>query len=549
MGRKCCVENCKSGYDSCKEKVTIFRVPKDPERLEAWARAIARKHRSLGPNDGVCCKHFPEDMIMKRRYFAELGGEVLLDVPKKWTLAEDAIPCIFPSSSGGPSPAPKKRKPPVTRHSSSPPKARKKTATAGATCTPDEGPQELPRDLARNDDSRQTSSEADAAATYQHATVEGTPVAESTKSECPSPEVMTVAERRENTKGDCPSAKGTTVAERRESIKSYCRSAKDATVAETRKSIKSYCASAKYATVAEMRESTKSDCTSAKDTTVVERRESTKSKCPSAEDTTVDTIVMESRKGAKSNCPQVCLDPSNARLPSLAWNHHTLCQEGLHSFCFIEVGLASSGKPQFFKVLQVEQVKEAEFTLSTFARDHKVEIATIPRVCQLRNPDDWSVITAAIKDLNDLNLCPGEPQREKYVNVLLECGRVDTDGVWRHKRCPILQVRELQCSFCARLKDTLRIHKSRKEKREDPQRVRLALLNPSIRQEVDLLRRQRIACYRSKMQLLKTKEKLTAELKSCREKLKHLMKNSRHRTLQVVNLSEVQQMPVTEYVS
>lgn len=80
----------------------MFDVPSDPERLKAWAQAIPRKDRTLSTKDVVCSKHFTDDTILKKRYFSELGGELLLDVPKGSVLSEAAISCVFPSSPAQP---------------------------------------------------------------------------------------------------------------------------------------------------------------------------------------------------------------------------------------------------------------------------------------------------------------------------------------------------------------------------------------------------------------------------------------------------------------
>ena len=79
---------------SCMEKVITFKVPSDPERLEAWARAIPRKDRQLTPRDYVCEKHFSDSDIDRRRYYGELGGEVLLDKPKRPVLLRLETPCL-----------------------------------------------------------------------------------------------------------------------------------------------------------------------------------------------------------------------------------------------------------------------------------------------------------------------------------------------------------------------------------------------------------------------------------------------------------------------
>ena len=40
MPQKCSVENCKSNYDSSNDKVTVFKFPSDPEKLELWLSAL-----------------------------------------------------------------------------------------------------------------------------------------------------------------------------------------------------------------------------------------------------------------------------------------------------------------------------------------------------------------------------------------------------------------------------------------------------------------------------------------------------------------------------
>ncbi|CAN7986666.1 unnamed protein product, partial [Ixodes hexagonus] len=120
MGRKCFAPNCNSGYRSCKEKVSTFRAPSDPKRLALWARAIPRSDRQLMTKDYVCEKHFAGGMIETGRYYAELGGEVLLDQPIRPVLAPDAVPSIFPGCPSYLSSASKKRKLPKNRQRSPP---------------------------------------------------------------------------------------------------------------------------------------------------------------------------------------------------------------------------------------------------------------------------------------------------------------------------------------------------------------------------------------------------------------------------------------------
>ncbi|KAH7953411.1 hypothetical protein HPB49_007990 [Dermacentor silvarum] len=376
-------------------------------------------------------------MILKKRYFSELGGEILLDVPKRSLLSEDAIPCVFPSSSAHPLPASRKRTYPSTRHSPPPPKARNKDCKTATAATPQEDPAMV---LTQEEDSEI------------------------------SPEPM-------------------------------CN--------ETSKN-------------------------------VFLRGNSTASSGLFAAETSAGKEEQENRR----ECSGVCLDPSNAHLPNSEWNHHTLCDSGLHCFHFIQAGLSSSKNPLSVKILNVQQVKDATFTLSTFALGRRVDSALIPESCELRSSGDWSVVSEVLKDFSELKLCSGGPPQEKYADVYLECGYVDATGVWRHNRCSILQAGE---SPCKRLNNTLRMHKYRKEKRREEKRIRIPLKS-IVKEKVNALRRQRINCYRSKMQALKTKRKLFQQLLSCRDRLKILSDDLLSETLTEANLSETQQMLVRECV-
>lgn len=96
--RVCFVPNCNSSYNYryCKEKVTIFSVPRDPQRFQEWAEAIPGTLRPLTSKDYVCEKHFASHMMIRNKFFGELGGEALLGHLKKPALLPDAVPCIFP---------------------------------------------------------------------------------------------------------------------------------------------------------------------------------------------------------------------------------------------------------------------------------------------------------------------------------------------------------------------------------------------------------------------------------------------------------------------
>lgn len=156
-------------------------------------------------------------------------------------------------------------------------------------------------------------------------------------------------------------------------------------------------------------------------------------------------------------------------------------------------------------------------------------------------------MSAALKAVNDLKICPGGPAHKKYRNVHLECGYVDPTAVWRHNRCPIV-ADDGRCTYCARLENTLRTHQLRKRKHHELRRLRIPL-SPCSKPKLDALRRQCIACYRSKQQLLKTKQKLATELSSCRDKLQPITESSLRSAVEKANLPEAQQMLLEECLS
>lgn len=98
MGKKCFVPNCKSGYDSCKDKVCMFSVPKETSRLQAWRDAIQREDRVLRPGDYVCEKHF-DPMYVSKTWTAMHNGVVLASTTRRAYLARDAVPTHFPATS------------------------------------------------------------------------------------------------------------------------------------------------------------------------------------------------------------------------------------------------------------------------------------------------------------------------------------------------------------------------------------------------------------------------------------------------------------------
>ena len=59
MGRKCCVTECTSNYNR-NDKISVFRLPKDPDERKRWIQCIPRDNIPDNSNTVVCVKHFPE---------------------------------------------------------------------------------------------------------------------------------------------------------------------------------------------------------------------------------------------------------------------------------------------------------------------------------------------------------------------------------------------------------------------------------------------------------------------------------------------------------
>ena len=60
MGRKCCVYDCKTKYESkdglIGEKVPVYRFPSDAVEREAWVKAIPNDV-TVTKNSVVCASH------------------------------------------------------------------------------------------------------------------------------------------------------------------------------------------------------------------------------------------------------------------------------------------------------------------------------------------------------------------------------------------------------------------------------------------------------------------------------------------------------------
>ena len=58
MVKKCCVTACQGNYNE-KNKVRVFRLPKDQDERERWLKVIPRANTPNHSDTVVCERHFP----------------------------------------------------------------------------------------------------------------------------------------------------------------------------------------------------------------------------------------------------------------------------------------------------------------------------------------------------------------------------------------------------------------------------------------------------------------------------------------------------------
>ncbi|KAH7965025.1 hypothetical protein HPB49_002875 [Dermacentor silvarum] len=99
-GKKCFAPRYTTGYKSCTEKLSLFSVPKEEERLRVWRNDIPRKDCVLQSTDHLCDRHF-EPHLVRNSWEAVYNGNDLLRTPRKASLSKDAVPTVFPDGSVG----------------------------------------------------------------------------------------------------------------------------------------------------------------------------------------------------------------------------------------------------------------------------------------------------------------------------------------------------------------------------------------------------------------------------------------------------------------
>ncbi|KAH7959378.1 hypothetical protein HPB49_010630 [Dermacentor silvarum] len=107
----CFVPGCKSGYKSCKEKLSLFGVPKEEQVFQQWQRNIPRADRPLERNAAVCELHFDKQFV-SRHFEHTIDGKTVRLERTRPVLLPGAAPTIFPNVPSYLSkPVPRKRNP------------------------------------------------------------------------------------------------------------------------------------------------------------------------------------------------------------------------------------------------------------------------------------------------------------------------------------------------------------------------------------------------------------------------------------------------------
>ncbi|KAH6926284.1 hypothetical protein HPB50_016394 [Hyalomma asiaticum] len=88
---------CNSGYRSCKAKFSLFRAPKEPERLQKWARNMKRSNKTLDDACVVCERHI-EPSFIERTFNMVVQGNVE-EFPRDVSLlAKEVVASAFPDA-------------------------------------------------------------------------------------------------------------------------------------------------------------------------------------------------------------------------------------------------------------------------------------------------------------------------------------------------------------------------------------------------------------------------------------------------------------------
>ena len=79
MPNKCIVPGCKTGYVSCKARLSTFSAPRNDELREKWEEALKLK-KQLMPKHVVCEKHFRINDIIRSSKHTDASGNIIAEV-------------------------------------------------------------------------------------------------------------------------------------------------------------------------------------------------------------------------------------------------------------------------------------------------------------------------------------------------------------------------------------------------------------------------------------------------------------------------------------
>lgn len=561
MGRKCYVKRCKSGRASCAEKVRCFKAPSDPERLAAWDRAIGRQDRRLTERDHVCAKHFTEDMLIRGRYFAEHGGFVILDKPKRIMLKEDAVPTLFchqepPSVDGtrqeaGQLDAGTAAKDKVLSACSDSVTFRTYSARVKG-----EGGEFCPETMLSETSRRNASIHADDTGECDGTSPMNADGSVSIKCERDAGSILpdTSIESKPaltNTSSDASGRNGSS--EVNSALSEIGEAACSPVASACVKNEPESDVSSQSPQVQDVNESLAFECKNSMledSTTLAARQPGFNTESPSSDcrnlwveeggphgSENVRTPVklpVGVPTAVKARTPQPIIEPSLSTLlntkevpmPSEAWNRHIITHKLTETTCFVELKRTDPTAPFFAsKSLEITRRPEGyEVKCRVLDQDIGTELVYVNDPLSSPSPIEKLELARRLREFHEKPTCPGCPAVEKYADLHPECGGIDRSGVWRHKQCLLVldDLKGVRCRFCCRLSSALRAQKRRVEKRaargDDLKRIRLPL-GSTDKAKIEGLRARHHCLVRSKERLVKAKEALEAEVRELRLQL------------------------------
>ena len=97
MPLKCCVPRCNGNYDSTKQRVPVYRFPKDEAECSKWIKAIPRSNLKVTKYTVVCRKHWPNSTEFKSVHGKEIPvvpPSVFENIPKSCLVTSSPQPRI-----------------------------------------------------------------------------------------------------------------------------------------------------------------------------------------------------------------------------------------------------------------------------------------------------------------------------------------------------------------------------------------------------------------------------------------------------------------------